>query len=335
MSRVDDELGRRIRNAEQPVETARVLGLVARKRRRRSIATRVGNGALAVFVLTGTVAGYRVLDRAFGDRGTSTQPPASSPDVGGPVGEPVPGTEPDPGAAVQLDGVPFGVCRISMVKGNFGTGLDTVWVFEEEHTPGWGCDNSEGFQHLAVGSAGRVAIMSRRLTEVLDDGAWRVWAFAAPDLDGNGLDEVAIARQGGEPSARHLWFFRVADGVITPILGKCGKTCEPTPWNEEIGPISHENGVVADSGLTCGTLPGGRPEDRAALIYWQADTADPLHLYLAEWSFDGVMLEAIGESELIANGSVDRLLSSGLDELCGSSTNRTVDFPAYGHPDTA
>lgn len=67
MSRVDDELGRRIRNAEQPVETARVLGLVARKRRRRSIATRVGNGALAAFVLTATVAGYRVLDRAFGE----------------------------------------------------------------------------------------------------------------------------------------------------------------------------------------------------------------------------------------------------------------------------
>lgn len=230
-----------------------------------------------------------------------------------------------PDAAEQLAGVPFLVCRITTVSGTFGGGMDTAWVFEEERVPGAGCVG-EGFQHLAVGSGGSVDLLSPRITDVLNDDAWRVWAYAAPDVNGDGIDEIAIARQGSQPRARHLWLFTVADGRLRTVADiglepvDCGPDCDPVAWNVEIGPIAHENGAVSDSGLFCG-LPGGRPEDRDALIYWQADTDDLLHVYLSKWHFDGRMLVPADGGELLIQGVPGAFPPSGLESLCGSSVS--------------
>jgi hypothetical protein len=65
-------------------------------------------------------------------------------------------------------------------------------------------------------------------------------------------------------------------------------------------------------------------------MYWQPDTGDPLHLHLTTWRFDGHMLLPAGDSELLIDGVAPAAYPpSGLDELCGSPSNRSVDFPAY------
>lgn len=315
MPSVDEQLTRALREAAPRPTTSGLDQRLARRRRARAARRRVGTAALTVVVLAGTAAGFVALSDAFeGDE--QVREPSPTP------AEPTPTVSSSD--AIRLAGVPFAVCRITTVPGDFGPGLDTAWVFEEEHTPGSGCDRSEGFQHLAVGSDGRVRIMSRRLTDVLDDDAWRVWAYAAPDLNDDGTDEIAVARQGREPDARHLWLFRVADGGVVPITEECGPACDPVPWNIEIGPIRHEDGAVTNSGLLC-----GGPEDRDVLTTWQADPQDPLHVYLSKWRFDRTMLVPAGDIEAVIFGKTGQVPASGLDELCGSPTNRSVDFPFY------
>ena len=69
MSKVDDELTRRFRRAERPVGSEDPYEGVARRRRRRRTLQRLEAGALAVAVVTGTVAGFVALRAAFREDG--------------------------------------------------------------------------------------------------------------------------------------------------------------------------------------------------------------------------------------------------------------------------
>jgi hypothetical protein len=276
--------------------------------------------ALSVVVLGGVLYAMRPSDQP--SSGDATSAPASTPTVD---------TSPTPenGDALQIAGVPFLVCRVTVVSGDFGDGMDTAWVFEEERVPGAGCVGTEGFQRLAVGSKGRVDILSPRITDVLNDDVWKVWAYAAPDVNGDGIDEIAIAREGEQPRAIHLWLLTVAGGRIQTVSDAtrepidCGPDCDPIAWNVEIGPIMRKNGAVSNSGLSCGLL---RPEDRDALVYWQADTEDPLHVYLSKWHLDGRTLGPAGDGELFINGTPGAYPPSGLEDLCGSPVSISPDY---------
>jgi len=196
--------------------------------------------AVSVVVLGGVLYAMRPSDQPSGDAtpldDTSAPTPTPTPTVDA-------SPTPENGDALQIAGVPFLVCRVTAVSGDFGNGMTTAWVFEEERVPGAGCVGSEGFQHVAVGSDGRVEMLSPRITDVLNDDAWRVWAYAAPDVNGDAIDEIAIAREGEQPRAIHLWLFTVADGRIQTVSDAkrepidCGPDCDPTAWNVEIGPI--------------------------------------------------------------------------------------------------
>jgi hypothetical protein len=235
----------------------------------------------------------------------------------------------DVGAAETLPGVPFGVCRITSIPGTFGDELDTAWVFEEERVPGAGCVNSEGFQRLALGSGEQIEVMTDRITDVLNDDAWRVWVYAAPDLDGDGIDEIALARRGTDPDARHLWFFRYRDGALWPLLGDCGEACRGVPWDVEIGPVWHENGPVTPAGLFCAPIQplDGGPSTRG-LMTWQMTADDPPTLVLDAWQLVGTQLRLAGKID--GGGSVAAPAPpSGLDDLCGSVVHDLPDFPNY------
>jgi hypothetical protein len=82
------------------------------------------------------------------------------------------------------------------VPGDFGQLDPEVLVFEEERVPGAGCVGSEGFQHAAIADHGTVSILSPRITDLLSEDAWKVWSYATPDLDGDCVDEIALASQG-------------------------------------------------------------------------------------------------------------------------------------------
>ena len=67
MPPIDDELERRFRGIDRPIDTDGVVAAIERRRRRRVAVSRAGTVGLAVVVLAGTLFGYRVLDRAFGE----------------------------------------------------------------------------------------------------------------------------------------------------------------------------------------------------------------------------------------------------------------------------
>ena len=77
--------------------------------------------------------------------------------------------------------------------GAFGSDLDTLWVFER--APEAGCEGYEGFQFVGVGTPDRVDAITGPLRDFVLDSV-SVWPYATPDVDGDGIDEIALGRDG-------------------------------------------------------------------------------------------------------------------------------------------
>ena len=132
MPTLDDELRNKLRRAAPLPGGADNLGeQIAHRRRRRAAQRTAGRVALVTLVLVGTIAGVTLLDRAFrGGQPAVSQPPAPTPTLG-------------EDGTLSLEGVPFRVCRPMSLPGDFGAGVDTLWVFEEEAEPG-ACGSHRG-----------------------------------------------------------------------------------------------------------------------------------------------------------------------------------------------
>ena len=218
--------------------------------------------------------------------------------------------------AVAIDGVPFPVCRPVTIDGNFGGGMDRAWVFEEERVPGAGCVGSEGFQRLGVGSGDRVEILSDRITDITTERAYKVWPYATPDLDGDGVDEIALAK-GEAPGSRLIWFVKVVGPDLVPVARACGPGpgCE-FAWNTTIGAIGHQNGAITQAGMYCEPEEGGR----FVLVEWGVDAGDTSMVSETRWTLrDQTVQLADRQSYPVAD--TDSYPPSGLDELCGSNVS--------------
>ncbi len=253
MSRIDDELGLRFQRAAEPIRTDNVVSRVAARRKaaRRSLpASRV---VLVGAVLVGTLAAYAGLQRAF----------TTAPDT---VAQGTVSLVPGPAEASHVAGVPYPVCRVMRISGDFGLEqLDTAWVFQEEHFPGQGCLAGEGFQHLAIGSATGVEQISDRLTACSDLSD--CWPAAAVDLDADGVDEIAIG--AGWSAALELVFYRLErhDGsgvTLEPIEA----VCEPTENCTKRFTIDTSDG--SEAGVYCGMTMTG-PATDSGLVAWRLD----------------------------------------------------------------
>jgi hypothetical protein len=229
------------------------------------------------------------------------------------------GSSPRPagsGDAVAIDGVPFKVCRPMTIPGDFGSGLDTAWVFEEERVPGAGCIGSEGFQRLGIGSASDVQLLSDRITDLVGDDAYKVSPYAAPDLNGDGVAEIAVAKQGDPNTSRTIWFFQIrSNDKLAPISEACGSGCDPTPFRATIGTSTHPDGTTTQSGLYC--------EGQGAselLIEWSATSDDPLLISETRRGFTNGVLDVVSRRTYRV-ASVEGYPPSGSGDLCGSPTN--------------
>jgi hypothetical protein len=222
---------------------------------------------------------------------------------------PTPEPSPQPPAhAISVPGVPFDVCRPTTIDGAFGDGLTAVVVFEEERVPGAGCVGSEGFQRLGIGDGQRVQILSERLTDVFTEDAYKVWPYAAPDLNGDGVDEIALAKQQAN-GTMSLWFIQLVDGEPVPVTERaCDGICqEVVPWHVLIGPVTGQDGTVTQGGVTC---------DGDRITEWRSLPDDPGTVTYREGSLvDGTFRAS----------SRDRFQRayppSGVGELCGSPTS--------------
>ena len=253
--------------------------------------------------------------------------------------DPAPGTEVDAGftvlyalsapgegsrQAVEIPGVPFPVCRPVTIDGDFGGGMDRAWVFEEERVPGAGCVGSEGFQRLGVGSGNRVELLSDRITDIFTDRAYKVWPYATPDLNGDGVDEIALAK-GEAPGSRLLWFVGVVGSDLVPIVRDCGLGCEPA-WDPIIGKVAHGNGTITEGGMFCEPGDAGG----TVLVEWETEVDDPLMVSESRWKLRDQSVQAVSRQSFSVTNT-DAYPPRGLDELCGSPVSLPgVPVPPQG-----
>jgi hypothetical protein len=122
---------------------------------------------------------------------------------------------------MTLKGIPFAVCRAESMRGSFGRGIDTAWVFEGERAPGAGCSSSRGFQYAAVGTSDRVVGMGGRIIDYFSEDASKVSLLATTDIDGHGTDEIAISLKDDTSDRPMMWMLRF-DGKNVVKVGLSG-----------------------------------------------------------------------------------------------------------------
>jgi hypothetical protein len=231
---------------------------------------------------------------------------------------PPPQTDTVPGVdqPIELQGVPFPVCRPMSIEGSFGPGLTTVWVFEEERVPGAGCgDDTEGFQHVGVGSATDVQVISGQLRDFVLDSVG-VWPFATPDIDGDGVDEIAL---GIDRTAGSIQFtlFGFADGSLQPI-GFGANTASALLWGGNEG---HREGAICTHDGTS-----------TRLELWNVERSDDGSMWtgwVIRYRLEGMDLKEVERETVEVAADRPDLFLPEATEMCGSPTYGPEDFPNY------
>jgi hypothetical protein len=181
---LDERLRRAFEGAGEPADPSGVYEDVIRRRERRRMARRAKIGVLSIVVLAGSVVGVVILSRAFAP--TQSRPGADGGNTPSAQPDPTPVDVPPGGQDIGLG---FPVCDVTSVAGVFAPGVDgTAWVATKSGD--LGCPSlGEGIQVVALDLSGDgVADAS---FGPLECDPW-CSAFAAPDVDGDGTDELLI-----------------------------------------------------------------------------------------------------------------------------------------------
>jgi hypothetical protein len=225
---------------------------------------------------------------------------------------------------VQLPGIDtYRVCRVLSLPGHFGEAGDEVVVFEEERVPGAGCISSEGFQHIAVLRDGQVTALSRRITDLAGDDAWKVWPYATPDLDGDGTDEIVVAGTYTTGVAPRVWFFTLSPGGggIEAIY-EPGAVPDPSRTGSFTRPIASgiDAASVRPQGVYCEREAGSR-----VIVTWEASRDDSLDVVETRWRLLSTDLEFVSQStvHIGERGYPD----AGDVALCGSPVSPRSSYP--------
>jgi hypothetical protein len=189
MSRLDDRIrdGLREPGFERPAkpDSDRVVADVRRRRARQHVVRKAQFGALAVVVLLATGGGFVLLQRAF--RVDVIAPGSATPTAS---------------VAGELGLGP--ICRVSSMPIVTTAGEGTAWVFERSSDAG--CpDANEGDWGVGVDIDGDD--LADASTGPLADCFMLCEAFAAPDVDGDGLSEVAVSTAGADGYG--VWLYHV------------------------------------------------------------------------------------------------------------------------------
>jgi len=179
---LDERLQHELDRVGRPADPSGVYEELIRRRERRRMARRLTVGGVSVAVIAACIVGVVILSRVFAP--TETRPGGA----GGvaPSVQPTPADVPPTGKDIGLG---FPVCNVTSVSGVFAPGVDgTAWVATK--TGDVGCPSlGDGMQVLAVDVSGDgVADTS---FGPLECDPW-CSAFAAPDVDGDGTDELLI-----------------------------------------------------------------------------------------------------------------------------------------------
>jgi hypothetical protein len=184
VARLDDRLRRDLERAARPADPAGVYEELIRRRERKRIAHRIEATALAVAVVAGTIAGTYALSRVFWADTTTAG------GDGSPSATAVPTPSPTSPATSDI-GLGFPVCNVTSVQGHFGDaqGVWTAYVATKRGDVGPCPNASEADNVIAIDVTG----------DGQADAAYGPFgcqggcsAFAAPDVDGDGTDELLV-----------------------------------------------------------------------------------------------------------------------------------------------
>jgi hypothetical protein len=232
--------------------------------------------------------------------GTVTPEPSPGESV---VPEPTPAERPSADAGEDI-GLGFPVCNVSSVPGVFGPGISGS-AFVGTKGGETGCPRlGDGFQLIAVDVSGDGLADASYGPLECDD---RCSAFAAPDIDGDGIDEVAVA-VGSTGGSTLFEVFRVAGETIQRLGFDCSRCNEGTfAWG---GPGGHVEGAYC--------LPEGSMGDFVTWAAVQAD--DGIHYEVVEIFIDvkGAFLVEIEQRDSSVPYERSALPAGGGDEFCGA-----------------
>jgi hypothetical protein len=181
---LDERLRRAFEGAGEPADPSGVYEDLIRRRERRRMARGMTLGVVSVAVVAACIVGVVILSRVFA-------PTESRPGADGGVAPSVQ-TVPTPADVAPTGediGLGFPVCNVTSVAGVFAPGVDgTAWVATK--TGDVGCPSlGDGMQVVAVDVSGD-SVADTSIGPLRCD-PW-CSAFAAPDVDGDGTDELLI-----------------------------------------------------------------------------------------------------------------------------------------------
>jgi hypothetical protein len=323
MSGVDQRIRRELQRLTRPVDAAPVMDRIADRKHRRRVVRRVQVAALALFVVTGTVAGGYGLIRLFGT-GPSGDVPIDEPSESGSASVPPPSDTPSPTGVL---------CDVSSLVADVdGDGVpDEVTVFRPVSDTT--CDPSAiGAQdtglhqaRIAFGGEGRVETEPQVLSECY---AFACRVFAAPDIDGDGAAEVAIRHLFGA-STEFFGLYRLDPdwNLGDPALELLEIAPPGDPWHEEFGSppgpglFAWGGSVTHLHSARCATESG---------ISWIVVTAlrpgtqeDVYDIHESQFLLEGNQLVLTASSDYPDTpfDEIDLVLGSG-EEMCGASVVR-------------
>ena len=203
---LDERLQRELDRAGRPADPSGVYEELIRWRERRRIVRKVESGVLAIAVVAVSVAGVYGLSRVFSQ---DAEPGAATPST------PTPTPTPSPSPTGKDIGLGFPVCDVTSVRGQFAPGVDGKGFVATRRGDTGRCPSTDGgMQVLAVDVDGDgVADASYGPL----DCDLRCSAFSAPDVDGDGTDELLV--QNVEFSIVGLKLFEIQLGDGGAALG--------------------------------------------------------------------------------------------------------------------
>jgi hypothetical protein len=292
MPTFDEELRDRIDGAAPRVRTKGDLfdGLALRKQR-RATARKVGTIATVVVVLAATLGAFAILDA----HRTGPQP----------VGEPTPTAPP-----VNF-GLPYPICHISTLPAAIGSAQGLAVVFTKETN---GCPkqiHDETFVGVDVDGNGVIDATAGPVPDCFT----LCEAFAAPDVNGDGIAEIMVSTAGADGYG--IWPYAVATSppAIVPI------TQDGKPFG-----LAWVNVATHSEAAHCATSDAGRTIFVLDHAEWDASGATVIE---ESYALDGTAVAKLGQER--SSVPIDQA-PVPTDELCGVQVHGSAAGAMGGPP---
>jgi hypothetical protein len=320
----DEELRDRIRAAAPPASTADVFDRISTRKRSRARMRKVGTIATVVVVLTGTVAAFAIVDAR------RAAPPALD--------------EPTPTPSGSVLGLPYPVCQVSTMPFGSSAGVGAAAVFTRGSA---GChEDIQDHTYVGVDLDGDGTIDAT--TGPIPDCFTRCEAFAAPDVNGDGVDEVMVSTEGADGYGVWAYAVTVAPATIAPIT-EDGEPfgfawvnvathaeaahCETTDAGQAVFVLDHAEwdvpraSVIEESFVITGTSATTSGQDRSSV---PIETAPVPADELCGAPVHGSAVGAMGGPPVSEGRDI------GLQaNVCETSSLRDLNLVADASPDTA